>query len=286
MPARLFAILSLCALTVLGLLLAWPAYAAERPHGEPTRGIPYNYDEEAPPRLIGIYIGLALLAAAVAIVVGVQRHRRRRDDRARWRSVQPDAIDEEDVDPWMARDAVLATRALVREVRELWVAGDADWLREIAGPEVVDRWAPMLERAASRATIDEQAGARVSFVAALDAPADEAERVVVHVETATRPLTAAELAGSADPPSAAWTVLGRTLRRVRRRSRDRAFAEFWTLAGCDGDWTLLRTEPDRTAPPSRAMHGAPPWRHDHDGRAHRPAAPAAAGTEVAHPDTA
>ena len=165
--------------------------------------------------------GFILGSSLLVVVLGGVGYeiRRRSRNDDRRRWLKAHGAHEDDTDPWLAREAVQHAKTLVREL-------DGGTLR-------VDRYRPV----------------RVTFVTRLgDAPPGE-DRLVVHVHGGVR---------DARLP-VKWGPLRRLLRPFRSPGRRRAFAEFWTLRRTDAGWSLLATEPDRTARPSRAARAKAPW---------------------------
>ena len=225
------------------------APAADRPHIEPIERTPYSRDDNAPPTPLGFIIGSSALVVVLGGVGFGLRRRTRQDDRARWLTAHPDAHHDDEIDPWLARDAVKHAKVLVHEVDEAWTDRDADRVGELAVPALAERWRAALERGGRALRVDEYSPLRVTFVTQLETPRPDEDRLVVHVRGAVR-----------DPRTpVAWSPARRALRRFRPLGARRGFAEFWTLRRGDGDWTLLATERDRTARPSRTPRATAPW---------------------------
>lgn len=172
---------------------AVPAHAAgtggapppQQPRGKPLDRIPYQFDEEAPPRLIGAIIGLGFVIVTVGGVSYGIRRKRLRDQNARWRRALPPTFD--GADPWMERDAVAEAKALVRDLDAAWADDDEAVLERLVAPKLLGRWRAV--RAVwSHRRIDEYAPIKVDYVTALHPKDGEDARVVVRVEARVREL--------------------------------------------------------------------------------------------------
>ncbi len=162
-----------------------PPSQQQQPRGKPLDKIPYQYDEEAPPRLIGAIIGLGVVLAMVGGVAYAMRRKRLREQTARWRRALPPT--DENSDPWLERDAVAEAKALVRDVDAAWAFDDEAALERLVAPKLLGRWRAVRAEWAHR-RIDEYAPIRVDFVTALHPEDGEGARVVVRVEARVREL--------------------------------------------------------------------------------------------------
>src|SRR4051812_32773780 len=110
------------------------ALAADRPHIEPIVRTPYSRDDNAPPTPLGLIIGSSALVVVLGGVGFGLRRRTRQDYRARWLTAYPGAHHDDEIDPWLARDAVKHGKVLLHELDEAWTERDADRVGELAMP--------------------------------------------------------------------------------------------------------------------------------------------------------
>lgn len=172
---------------LLGCAAALPAAAAAagREISAP-KGIPYRYNDEAPPTAVGLFIGLGLLVLFIAAPIVISRRRRARDRLRTWQAAVGAAtpLAPLEADPLHIEQAVGAAKRFARDLDQAWAERDQDALRRLVAPEAEPWWTTTLRRSTTTGRhlrIDEHGPIDVAFVAALAPEPGEDDRVAVRV---------------------------------------------------------------------------------------------------------